>query len=306
MTNQKSDQESIAEHARITQAILSNSFLNGFDRTHVLFEEPTDDKGGRRIHKTQCVGSFAWQRHMENNYAKMVAFPIFFDLLDLHVDIRFECADSSFSKKIKILEKKIDHSQIFDLFLLELYTFCSTLRNKIIHHKISHKANEITYSGTIIKLERFKIINELIYQYVTYGFKDRPWYHQNSMLSYLYSLIGRTSIFSEKVEALDNFTNISTSPERYRHILHNKYKYTPNDYIIDFVFTHAGSLYEHGNPECNFRKTHPDPDEKIVFGARYYFILLQEKYYLFPSELIMKNREIKFSSLTPWRYELRK
>lgn len=306
MTKKKVDQVSIAEHARITQAILSNAFLNGADRTHDLFHEPIDDKGGYRIHTTQCAGSFGWQPHMKNDYAKMVAFPIFFDLLDLHVDKRFGCADSYFSQKIEILQTKINHSQISDLFLLQLYTFCSALRNKMIHHNIAHEVNGLSYGGTSIQLKKFKVINELIYQYVTYGFKNRPWYNQNAMLFFLYDLMSGIGDFSEKVESLDNFTKISPTSERYRATLHNKYEYTPNDYILDFIFIHAAACYEHGNPECTFRAAHPDPEEKIIFGASYYFISLGEKYYLFPSELVLKNRQIKFSELTPWLYELNK
>lgn len=302
----KTDHASIVEHARITQAILSNAFLNEIDSSHSLFQEKFGDKGGFKTYKTQCVGSFSWQPHMINNYAKMVAFPIFFDLLDLHIDKRFGCANSYFDAKAKIIEKNIDPSLISDVFLLELYIFCTKLRNKILHHNIAYEDGGLSYGTGKIRVSDFRVINELIYQYVAYGFEGRPWYNQNAMLFFLDYLIGGGGAISEKINSLENFTRLSTTNERYRCSLHNKYKHTPSDYILDFIFVHAGSLYDPSNSECQFRVTHPDPEEKIVMGGRYYFIELEGKYYLFPSELVIKEREVKFSDISPWIYEKKK
>ncbi|MBH3469062.1 MULTISPECIES: hypothetical protein [Pseudomonas] len=302
----KIDHDSIAEHARITQAILSNAFLNEFDRSHSLFQEPFGDKGGFRVYKALCVGSFSWQQHMVNDYAKMVAFPIFFDLLDLHVDKRFGCANSYFDVKAKIIKNNIDPSLISDAFLLELYTFCTRLRNKMLHHNIAYEDGGLSYGAGKIRVSDFRIINEIIYQYVAYGFEGRPWYNQNAMLFFLDYLIGGGGEISDKINSLKDFTRLSTSPERYKCSLHNKYKHAPGDYILDFIFVHAGALYDPKNSECQFRVTHPDPEEKIAMGGRYYFIEMEGKCYLFPSELVIKEREVKFSDLSPWIYEPKK
>jgi hypothetical protein len=302
----KIDHASITEHARITQAILSNAFLNEFDRTHSLFQESFGDEGGYRIYKALCIGSFSWQPHMVNDYAKMVAFPIFFDLLDLHVDKRFGCANSYFGAKAEIIKNKIDLSLISDVFLLELYVFCTKLRNKMLHHNIAYEDGGLSYGADNIRVDRFRIINELIYQYVAYGFEGRPWYNQNAMLFFLDFLIGGGGALSDKINSLEDFTRLSTTLERRRCSVHNKYRYVPGDYILDFIFVHAGALYDLSNSECQFRVAHPDPEEKIVMGGCYYFIEMEGKYYLFPSELVIKEREVKFSDLSPWVYELKK
>ncbi|MDR2306835.1 MAG: hypothetical protein LBE53_06540 [Paucimonas sp.] len=296
------DNPSITEHARVTQAILSNAFLDWTARQHALFRTAPDANGAWTVHHANCVGSFDWQPHMRSAYAKMVAFPIFFDLLDLHVDKRLGRPDIAFAQKLELLQASIDPSRIAELFLVELYAFCRVLRNKIIHHEIAYDADRLVYGASSLPLFKFQIINELIYQFVTFGFEGRSWYQQNVMLSALHHLLDGQGAFAAAARAMEHFVLLADLAQRSRRTLHNRFQYAADDPVLDFVFRHAGSCYDPADPDCAVRAMHPDPQERLVFVGEYYFFPLEGRHYLMPSELVRDNREVRFADLGPWVY----
>ncbi|MDI3438987.1 hypothetical protein QLG07_05950 [Erwinia sp. V90_4] len=283
-------------HLEVTRAIIYHSFMFRGPRHDPLYSK---QEGATTCNYfLHCVGSFAWDRTLENSYAMLVVFPVFFDYLDTFVDVKFGCVDKTFAVKKEIIKRNINKDFFDDVFLYYLYDFCVLIRNKMLHHKISYQSDKFIYHNRELKISEFRLINEVIYQFVKFGTLNKSLYERNALYSGLLALVGKESGFAEEISQLDDFLYIKPLNNRGRHCLHSR-PFTSDSLILDYIAHPAGSL-AYDNED--FAARHPDPDEKIIFSNSYYFYEYSEEFYLIPAELIASNRELRFCDIKQWRF----
>lgn len=180
------------KHFDIVQAIIGNCFMNNMANNRFLYSKT--DGSSTTKYPLNCIGFFSWNSNLQNNYTKFVLFPIFFDYLDSYVDLRFDCVNESFNKKILILESNIDKDSIDDLFLHTLYKMCSQIRNKMLHHRLNYNGAEVTASETTVTIPQFRVINELIYQYVKFSKTGNSLFEKNALYSGLVDILKKITI----------------------------------------------------------------------------------------------------------------
>ncbi|HCL5274370.1 TPA: hypothetical protein N2G37_001959 [Salmonella enterica] len=288
------------KHFDIVQAIIGNCFMNNMPNNRFLYS--TKNGTSTTHHPLNCIGFFSWNSSLQNDYTKFVLFPIFFDYLDSYVDLRFNCVNENFNKKSAIIESQMDNGSIDDLFLHTLYKMCSKIRNKMLHHRLNYEGTEVTASNTTVTIPHFRVINELIYQYVKFSVTGKSLFEKNALYSGLIDILKNNNNsdheFVQRVEIMPNYVFIT--PYKERQLYDINAPIVPAELIINRVSRPAGSFH-HENDE--FKLKHPDPEEKIVFGNSYYFFRMADKYYLLPSEVVNNSKNITFGEIDVWEFQ---
>lgn len=288
------------KHFDIVQAIIGNCFMNNMANNRFLYRKTNGSSTTK--YPLNCIGFFSWNSSLQNDYTKFVLFPIFFDYLDSYVDLRFGCVNESFNKKILILESNIDNDSIDDLFLHTLYKMCSQIRNKMLHHRLNYDGTEVTASETTVTIPQFRVINELIYQYVKFSKTGKSLFEKNALYSGLVDILKKNNNseheFVQRVELMSDYLFITPYEGRDLHPINAPIVST--DLIIDRVSYPAKCFYDDNEI---FKEKHPDPEEKIIIGNYYYFFQMEDKFYLIPSEAVNHRKKITFGEIDAWEFQ---
>lgn len=244
--------------------------------------------------KPMCVGHF--ESFSNNCNLHLGLFPLFFDYLDSYIDTKFNTVGMNFKKKIEIINQSSN-----DIFIKNLYGFCVPIRNKLIHHIISYEDKQLIYGNDKkqIALKSFKILNEIIYQYLLPN--TQSLYEKNSLYSALYFLLEPNNEFRQKIDQECSF--ILISPQRF-----DNYEISEVDNIKGTIFYYISQRDPTINvAQCvddRFLKKHVQDGYYLYSGYCYLIKLDNERQYLIPSELIIKNPKLTFDDIEDWRYPI--
>ena len=297
----KSNMDVVNEQFLITKRIIEYSFLAWGPSRRKLFQRKDGEKTFQ--YSLNCAGCFDWQGGFDNHHAMLIIFPVFFDFLDLHVEKILNVVNVSFAEKSAALQARVNESSVESVFLAELYTISAALRNKLLHHDFKRTDQALYFKDRSIKISDIKFLNESIFQYVCYGVNNKSWYEINALYSHFSSIMPDSdSRFISLVKENRDFVTLHGGAQNYGR-LHDS-KYLREKEMHHRIFDYCCAPLAGSNPDQSILEKYPDQDQEIVFSGLYYFHKMEGDYYLFPSDLIASNRDIRFNDLSPWKYPL--
>lgn len=291
-----------------------SGFFNFTDEQKIVLTNIDDS---RSVYYFNCVGHFEWMGRFNYQYTHFFIFQAFFDLLDIYCEDRFKIYGTNFCQRFNKINDSIQESNAEDLFISELYNIAKDWRNGIVHHDyeiendqvILTKKNRNKKSVSKIHFRDFKLMNELIYQTVTIGGVSDSLYGVNAKYSGFLILLDkfhpqRQSKLRILLANDCNFTKIRLPDYRwYRHFSLNISE--DESIILNTEGVKRESLdFEIDEADSEIRILVTAEGERIfcplTINNTVYTLTNNGMTYLFPSEVIINNPDMKLKDMNKW------
>ncbi|NGE93547.1 hypothetical protein [Morganella morganii] len=291
-----------------------NGFFNFINGQKILLIKSDSSKVAYYF---DCVGHFYWVANFNYQYTHFFIFQTFFDLLDIYCENRFKMNDTNFCQRYQEVRRSVRQDNIEDLFISELYDIAKDWRNGIVHHDYKIENNEVvltTRKGKKPQVKKihfryFKLMNELIYQLVTCGVVSKSLYGINAKYSGFLILLDK--FYPHRQSKLRillandcNFTKIKFPDYRWhRHFSLNISE--DESVILNTEGVKRESLdFEIYEADSEIRILVTAEGERIscplTINNTVYTLTNNGMTYLFPSEVIINNPDIKLKDMNKW------